>query len=191
MSRKWLWVWMSLSLAACARSTSSQRAEVDDVRWTFKTSMQVLLAHRSDLALTDVQADRCEKLDFRVQEQNALLQHKLEELRTRLKEAKNKKPWHGGYMGGGSHDVHGGKGASTTAPDGVRDPDMVARRDRLEGLQNTMREMQDNDSRAYLELEKELSEEQRPRARLFVSEEREKQFKEFEAVFQELRKRDP
>jgi hypothetical protein len=181
MTRKLLLLWLSLSLAACARSTRP-----DEAGKAFKSSLVVLLDHRSELTLTPEQVDRFEKLDFVLHEKNLPLQFKLESLRP--KKGSVARP--GGYLGGGTHDLHGGKGGAVTDP---ADPEVArkaARRQQLEETQSTLREMQDNDSKAYLEAEKSLSEEQKPRARALVSQEREKLLKQLEAIHDRLRRGD-
>jgi len=64
----------------------------------------------------------------------------------------------------------------------------LKRRERLERIESTLREMQDNDSQAYVEAEKLLDDTQKPRAREFFSREREKLLKQFEAMHYQLRK---
>ncbi len=182
MTRKWLLLWLSLSLAACARS-----ARPDEAAKAFKSSLVVLLDHRDELALTPEQVERFERLDFVLHEKNLLLQQKLESLRPKKGSPRTGT---GGYMGGGSHDLHGGKGTVVADP---ADPEVAAkqaRRRQLEETQDTLREIQDNDSKAYLEAEKSLSEAQKPRARELISREREKLLKQLEAIHHRLRRGD-
>jgi len=89
------------------------------------------------------------------------------------------RPSNGGYMGGGTHDIYGGKGTAMTPEDLQR---METRRARFEQMEALLREMQLNDSQAYVEAEKLLSEEQKPQAREFFSQEREKLLKQLEAM---------
>ncbi|HEX8439490.1 hypothetical protein [Archangium sp.] len=183
MTRKLLLLWLSLSLVACARSTRP-----DEAGKAFKSSLVVLLEHRGELALTPEQVDRFEKLDFGLHERNLPLQYKLESLRP--KKGSSSRSGTGGYMGGGAHDMHGGKGGVLTDP---ANPEVAARegrRRRLEEIQDTLREMQLNDSKAYLEAEKSLSDEQKPRARQLISQEREKLLKQLEAIHHRLRRGD-
>lgn len=186
MTRKMLLLWVSLALAACARSTSSQRAG-EAPAMAFKSSLSVLLEHRAELALTAEQVDRFEKMDFTLHEKNIGLQHELEALQAQAK--KDNRPWHGGYMGGGTHDAHGGKGGSTSAPPDAEKERMV-RRERLERIDATLRQMQDNDTRSYMQAEKVLSDAQKPRARELFSREREKLLKQLDALHFRLRKGD-
>jgi hypothetical protein len=183
MTRKLLLLVLSLSLAACARSTRP-----DDAGKAFKSSLMVLLDHRNELALTPEQVDRFEKLDFRLHETNLPLQYKLESLRP--KKGSSTRSGSGSYMGGGSHDLHGGKGGVVTDPANPEVAAKAARRQQLEETQDTLREMQLNDSKAYLEAEKSLSEEQKPRARELISQERERLLKQFEAIHHRLRRGD-
>jgi hypothetical protein len=181
MTRKLLLLVLSLSLSACARSTRP-----DDAGKPFKSSLVVLLDHRGELALTPEQVDRLEKLDFVLHEKNLPLQFKLESLRPK----KGSRSSPGGYMGGGFHDLHGGKGGVVNDPANPEVARKAAVRRQLEELQATLREMQDNDSKAYLEAEKSLSEEQKPRARVLVSQEREKLLKQLEVIHHRLRRGD-
>jgi hypothetical protein len=186
MTRKLLLLCVSLSLVACARSTASQR-EGAPVSMELKSSLAVLLDHRDELGLDATQAKRFEELDITLHEQNVLLQQRLDALRAQNKAAE--KSWHGGYKGGGTHDVYGGKGGSSTAPGEAEDAQRRARSQRLEQMQSTLREMQDNDTRAYLEAEKVLRDEQKPRARELFSQEREKLFKRVEAMILQVRRK--
>ena len=184
MTRKMLLLWVSLALAACTRSPSSQR--VGEAPGTaFKSSLSVLLEHRAELALTAEQVDRFEKLDFALHEKNIGLQHQLEALQVQSK--KDNRPWHGGYMGGGTHDAHGGKGTTTNGPPDA-DKERLVRRERLERIESTLRQMQDNDTQSYMEAEKVLSDAQKPRARELFSQERGKLLKQLEALHYKQRK---
>ncbi|WNG57311.1 hypothetical protein F0U59_22975 [Archangium gephyra] len=91
-------------------------------------------------------------------------------------------------MGGGTHDAHGGKGSSSGPPDAEQA--RLVRRDRLERIGSTLREMQDNDTLSYMEAEKGLSDAQKPRARELFTQEREKLLKQLEALHFQLRKGD-
>ncbi|MFY0566901.1 hypothetical protein ACN28E_24095 [Archangium lansingense] len=153
----------------------------------FKSSLSVLLAHRAELALTAEQVDRFEKLDFTLHEKNIGLQHQLEELQAQHK--KDNRPWHGGYMGGGTHDAYGGKGTSTSAPPEVEKQRLV-RRERLERIESTLRQMQDNDTSAYMEAEKVLRDAQKPRAREYFTQEREKLLRQLQDLHYRQRKGD-
>ncbi|WP_146210169.1 hypothetical protein [Vitiosangium sp. GDMCC 1.1324] len=184
LTRKLLPLCVSLLLAACARSSPAQRGE-EASGLDFKSSLAVLLEHRVELALTPEQVDRFEKLDFTLHERNVPLHYELESLRAQNK--KGNRPWHGGYMGGGQHDVHGGKGGSTSGPPEA-DREKLVRRERLELIESKLRQMQDNDSEAYLEAEKVLTDAQKPRARELFSQEREKLLKQFEAMHFQIRK---
>ncbi|QRO01767.1 hypothetical protein JRI60_23450 [Archangium violaceum] len=186
MIRMLLPLWLSLSLVACARSTAAQRGDAP-VNMELKSSLSVLLDHRSELALDDDQVKRFGEMDLTLHEKNVLLQQRLEELRAQHKAAE--KAWHGGYKGGGTHDIYGGKGGSSTAPGEAEDQQRRARSQRLEQMQSTLREMQDNDTRAYLEAEKLLREEQKPRARELFSQEREKLFERVEAMILQVRRK--
>lgn len=186
MIRTMLLLWVSLALAACARSTASQRVDGEAPALVFKPSVTVLLEHRDELVLTAEQVDRFEKLEFTLHEKNIGLHHQLETLRAQSK--KDNRPWHGGYMGGGTHDAHGGKGSSSGPPDAEQA--RLVRRDRLERIGSTLREMQDNDTLSYMEAEKGLSDAQKPRARELFTQEREKLLKELEALYFQLRKGD-
>jgi hypothetical protein len=178
MTRKSLWLWLSLSLVACARSARPTGEEVMD----FKSSLVVLLEHREELALSPEQVQRFEQMDFTLQEKNQQPRWRIEELRAQ--NATGPKPSSGSYMGGGTHDVYGGKGNGTgmsavsTPEDAQR---MTLRRQRFEQMEAALREMQSNDSKAYVEAEKLLREEQKPRARELFSKEREKLLKQLEA----------
>lgn len=188
MTRKMLLLCVCLTLAACARSTASQRGEGDVASgMAFKSSLAVLLEHRAELALTPEQVDRFEKMDFTLHEKNVPLQYELDALQAQAK--KDNKPWHGGYMGGGTHDVYGGKGGSMSGPPDA-DQQKLKRRQRLELIESKLRQMQDNDSAAYVQAEKVLTEEQKPRARELFSQEREKLLQQFEAMHYQIRKGD-
>lgn len=188
MTRKMLLLCVCLSLAACARSTASQRGAGDEASgMAFKSSLAVLLEHRGELALTPEQVDRFEKMDFALHEKNISLQYELEALQEQVK--KDNKPWHGGYMGSGAHDVNGGKGGTMSGPPEV-DQLKLQRRQRLELIESKLRQMQDNDSEAYLQAEKVLTEGQRPRARELFSQERDALLEQFEAMHFKIRKGD-
>lgn len=186
MTRTLMLLWVSLALAACARSTSSQRGG-EAPGMAFKSSLAVLLEHRAELALTAEQVGRFEQLEFSLHEKNLGLQHQLETLQAQSK--KDNRPWHGGYMGGGTHDSHGGKGTSTSGPPDA-EKERLVRRERLERIDSTLRQMQDNDTQSYMEAEKVLSEAQKPRARELFTQEREKLLKQLEALHFRLRKGD-
>ncbi|QRK05894.1 hypothetical protein JQX13_38020 [Archangium violaceum] len=186
MIRKMFLLCMCLALAACARSSTSRRAE-EASGPAFKSSLAVLLENRAELALTPEQVDRFEKMDFTLHEKNIVLQHELEALRAQQK--KGNRPWHGGYMGGGQHDLHGGKGGSTSAPPEA-ERERLQRRERLEQIGSTLRQMQDNDSEAYVQAEKLLTDAQKPRARELFSREREKLLEQLEAIHFQIRKGD-
>jgi hypothetical protein len=190
MTRKMmLLLCVSLALAACARSTASRRAEEDAASgMAFRSSLSVLLEHRAELALTPEQVDRFEKMDFALHEKNVPLQYELEALEAARKKD-NGKAWHGGYMGGGTHDVYGGKGGSMSGPPEA-DREKLKRRERLELIESKLRQMQDNDSEAYLRAESVLTDAQKPRARELFSQEREKLLKQFEAMHYRIRKGD-
>lgn len=186
MLKPWLCCLAVLSLVACGHSKVRHRGgELPEV--SFKSSLAVLLDHRDELALTPEQVDHFEKMDFTLHEQNLPLQLKLDELRAQ--DQKDVRASHGGYMGGGAHDVHGGKGGDLGAP-----PDAVAerqlRRQRLERTESTVREMQDNDSQAYVRAEQSLTEAQKPSARALFSKEREGLLKQLEVMHTRLRKED-
>lgn len=188
MTRKMLLLCVCLSLAACARSTASQRgAGAEASGMAFKSSLAVLLEHRAELALTPEQVDRFEKMDFALHEKNISLQYELEALQEQLK--KENKPWHGGYMGAGAHDLNGGKGGTMSGPPEV-DQLKLQRRQRLELIESKLRQMQDNDSEAYIQAEKVLTEAQRPRARELFSQERDTLLEQFEAMHFKIRKGD-
>ncbi|HYO65444.1 MAG TPA: hypothetical protein VEU33_05125 [Archangium sp.] len=186
MTRTMLLLGMSLTLAACARSTASQRADGEASAMAFKSSLAVLLEHRAELALTAEQVDRFEKLEFSLHEKNIGLQQQLDVLQAQRK--KDSRPWHGGYMGGGTHDAHGGKGSSSGPPEAEQA--RLVRRERLERIDSTLRQMQDNDTLSYMEAERVLSDAQKPRARELFSQEREKLLKQLEALHYRLRKGD-
>ena len=184
--KPWMPWLLVLSLAACGHKMSRHRGgDLPEV--SFKSSLTVLLEHRAELALTPEQVDRFEKMEFTLHEKNLPLQMKLDELRAQ--DQKDVRASHGGYMGGGAHDVHGGKGGDLGAP-----PDAVAekhqRRERLERTESAVREMQDNDSDAYVRAEQVLTEAQRPAAREFFSREREGLLKQLEIMHTRLRKED-
>ncbi|WNG36422.1 hypothetical protein F0U61_24155 [Archangium violaceum] len=186
MIRKMFLLCMCLALAACAGSSASQRGDAAP-GLAFKSSLAVLLENRAELALTPEQVDRFEKMDFTLHEKNIVLQHELEALQAQQK--KGNRPWHGGYMGGGQHDLHGGKGGSTSAPP-EEDQARLQRRERLERIESTLRQMQDNDSEAYVQAETLLTDAQKPRARELFSLEREKLLKQFKAMHFQIRKGD-
>ena len=102
---------------------------------------------------------------------------------------KNNRPWHGGYQGGGSHDVHGGKGGAMGGP-ADEDRQKLRRRARLERIEATLRAMQDNDSQAYLAAEGLMTDTQKPRARELFSQAREALLAQLDALHYQLRKGD-
>jgi hypothetical protein len=177
MTRKWLLLCLSLSLVACAR-TRSTRPTGPEAMMDFKSSLLVLLEHREELALSPEQVERFEQMDFSLQERNRLPRQRIEALHAQNAKTSTK-PSTGGYMGGGTHDIYGGKGTSTTPEDMQR---MEVRRVRFEQMEAALREMQLNDSQAYVEAEKLLREEQKPRAREFFSREREKLLEQLKAM---------
>ncbi|WP_157823818.1 hypothetical protein [Melittangium boletus] len=186
MRKGWWLLCVALMGAACARSTPAQRpAGEAGSGMAFKSSLAVLLEHRAELALTPELVGRFEQMDFSLHEKNIVLQRQLEALREKNK--KGARPWHGGYMGGGSHDVHGGKGGSMSGP-ADEDQQKLLRRERLERIEATLREMQDNDSQAYLQAEGLLTDAQKPRARELFSLERDKLLKQLDAMHYQIRK---
>ncbi|WP_143177595.1 hypothetical protein [Cystobacter ferrugineus] len=188
MNWKWLLSWVCLACAACARSSPAQRPGGEaSPGMAFTSSLAVLLEHREELALTPPQVERFEQLDFTLREKNAVLQHELESLRAQAR--KNNRPWHGGYQGGGSHDVHGGKGGSMSGP-ADEDQQKLRRRERLERMEATLRAMQDNDSQAYLAAEELMTDAQKPRARELFSQERENLLEQLNAMHYQIRKGD-
>jgi hypothetical protein len=175
MTRKWLLLCLSLSLVACARSARPKGpAEVMD----FKSSLVVLLEHREELALSPEQVERFEQMDFSLQERNRVPRQRIEALQAQNAKTPSK-PSMGGYMGGGTHDIYGGKGTASTPEDMQW---MAVRRERFEQMEAALREMQLNDSQAYVEAEKLLREEQKPRARELFSREREKLLQQLDAL---------
>lgn len=180
MTRKWLLLCLSLSLVACARSA---RPKGPEAMMDFKSSLVVLLEHREELALSPEQVERFEQMDFSLQERNRPPRQRIEALHAQNAKTSTK-PSTGGYMGGGTHDIYGGKGTSTTPEDMQR---MAVRRERFEQMEAAFREIQLNDSQAYVEAEKLLREEQKPRARELFSREREKLLEQLEAM--SIRKR--
>jgi multidrug resistance efflux pump len=182
------WLCVLLLGAACARSAPAhRRAEEAPTGMAFTSSLAVLLEHRGELALTPEQVTRFEQMDFTLREKNRALQQQLESLREANK--KGTRPWHGGYLGGGSHDVHGGKGGSMSGPADA-DQQKLQRRARLTRIESTLREMQDNDTQAYLQAEGLMTDAQKPRARELFSEERDTLLKQLDAMHYQLRKGD-
>ncbi len=175
MTRKWLLLCLSLSLVACARSA---RPKGPEDMMDFKSSLVVLLEHREELALGPEQVERFEQMDFSLQERNRLPRQRIEALHAQNAKTSSR-PSTGGYMGGGTHDIYGGKGTSMTPEDMQR---MAVRRERFEQMEALLREMQLNDSQAYVEAEKLLREEQKPRARELFSREREKLLEQLQAM---------
>ena len=185
--KPWLpWVAV-LSLVACGHSRASRHRGGDLPEVSFKSSLTVLLDHRTELALTSGQVDGFEKMEFGLHEKNLPLQLRLDELREQ--DQKDVRASHGDYQGSGAHDVHGGKARDLGAnPDAVQERRL--RRERLERTASTVREMQDNDSAAYVHAEQSLTEAQRPQARELFTREREGLLKQLEVLHTRLRKED-
>jgi hypothetical protein len=80
----------------------------------------------------------------------------------------------GGRMGGGGRGGHGGS-------------DSDAGHERFAQLKATIDEMEANDNAAYEEAEKVLTEQQKPRARELVSQQREEELKQREAMRERMR----
>ena len=188
-----LWLGLGWALgvggAGCARSTPARPPGAEAASSAvFASSPRVLLAHRDELALTPAQVERLEQLDFSLGEQNRPLQEELRTLREQSSQ-KNNRPWHGGYQGGGSHDVHGGKGGSMSGPADA-DRQKLRRRARVERMEAVLRAMQDNDSQAYLAAEATMTDAQKPRARQLFSQAREALLAQLDALHYQLRKGD-
>ncbi|WP_199243002.1 hypothetical protein [Vitiosangium sp. GDMCC 1.1324] len=204
-----LWMWLTLSLAACAQSSSSERATEDAPRGppVIKSSLAVMLEHREELNLTAEQVAWMEKREQQLQEENAPLQKKLEQLRPQRGEGgRPSGGGHRGGMGGGMGGMGGGRmggggmggsmgggmmgggrmGGGMGGPGGEGGPNREAMHERMAQARSTMREMQDNDTRAYNEAETQLTDAQKPRARELISQEREKLFRQHEAMRQQM-----
>src|SRR5262249_27323315 len=116
-----------------------------------RSSIAAVLQHKDELQLTDDQARRLQELDDQLERQNAALRQEAEK-------RKSKDPSSGsGFgrgMGGGSRAAMGGRlmrGTRSSTSNGA-------------GSQSLEERMDDNDTNAYLEAEKVLTETQRARA---------------------------
>lgn len=198
--------WPLLALlftAACASSSSTEHpseAAQPPPPLVIKSSLAVLLEHRGELTLTEPQVAWLDKRDQQLSEENAPLQKTLDAaLAHRSSGSSGGGGGHrGGGMGGGMGGMGGGMGGMGG---GMRGGGMrgggggggggggqnrEAMNERHQQVRAAMRQMQDNDTRAYTEAETQLTEPQKPRARELVSQEREKLFKQHEAMRERL-----
>lgn len=209
-----LWMCLALSLAACSSSSSSERPSEDAARKMppMKSSLAVLLEHREELTLSPEQVAWLEKREQQLQDENAPLKKTVEEAMAHRGEGgRHSGGGHrgggmgggmgrgmgggmgGGMMGGGmgggmGRGMGGGMGGGRMGGGmgGGEGPSREARQERMGQVRSAIRAMQDNDTRAYNEAETQLTEAQKPRARELVSQEREKLFKQHEAMRQQM-----
>jgi hypothetical protein len=141
-----------------------------------RSSIAAVVSHRAELGLTDEQVGEMERIDLKRDGEDAATR---DELAKEHKQAASGRPpgagsggsrsapqgmRGGGMRGGGMHGGRMGGGIPASGSSGVRKPDRQATlEDRLD----------ENDTKAYLDAENVLTEEQKGRARDIASEYRE------------------
>ncbi|WP_224365271.1 hypothetical protein [Hyalangium versicolor] len=186
-------------------------AEAGPALKDFPSSVALLVQHREELSLSPEQVTQLDEIEGRLQEKNAPLRKKLEESRPPRGqggppgggrgssggegEGGMGGPMGGGGMGGpmggggmggmgggrrggmgGGHMGGGGRGGRGGGPD------REAMQEHFAQMKATLDEMEANDNSAYEEAEKVLTEQQKPRARELVSQQREEMLKRREAA---------
>jgi hypothetical protein len=205
---------LPLALVACSHSEPAPEAQAPAPPRQFPSSVALLLQHREELALNEDQAKQLDVIEQGLQEKNAPLRKKLEDLRPAGGHG-------GGHRGGGSEGGGGmggpGMGGGMGGPMGPMGGGMGGGRrggmgggrmggggwggrgggpngdgsggGRFAEVKATLDEMEANDNAAYEEAEKVLTEQQKPRARELVSQQREEQLKQREAMRERMRNR--
>jgi hypothetical protein len=181
MSWKMMPLWMCLAIpaAAYAQSSSAERPPEEARRGppVMKSSLAVVLEHRTELALSAEQVAWLEQREQQLQQENAPLKQKLEELRP-PRGGEGRRPPPGDGMGppmGGRMGGPGGEGG----------PDRAAMEERMTQVRSVMDGMRDNDTRAYNETETVLTEAQKTQARALIAQEREAMRQQHEAMRQQ------
>ncbi|HEX5749264.1 MAG TPA: hypothetical protein VFZ09_23750 [Archangium sp.] len=176
MSWKMMPLWMCLAVPAVAgaQSASTERPPMEARRGppVMKSSLAVVLEHRTELALSTEQVAWLEQREQQLQQENAPLKQKLEELRPPRGEGRRPPPGEGMAPPAGGP---GGEGA----------PDRAAMEERMTQVRSIMDGMRDNDTRAYDEAETVMTEAQKTQARAFITQEREAMRQRHEAMRQQ------
>ena len=136
---------------ACATSQPKEVPTTSPQTPLPRSSIAAVLQHKDELQLTDDQVRRLQELDDQLEQQNAALRQAAEKRKSKDPSSS------GGFgkgIGGGSRGAMGGRlmrGPRSSASDGS-------------GPKSLEERMDDNDTNAYLEAEKVLTEQQRARA---------------------------
>ena len=203
---RWSWLCLALVLAACGGSKSAQRPEdVPPPPPEPQSSLAVLIEHRAELGLSTEQLGWLQNRDDQLQKDNAAPRKKIAEAFGQG----GRRPRRGGGGGmpagmepgnmgrspiGGGMPGQAGMGGMGMPRGGMRAPEPEevppelpeARRVKREQARAALRELQDNDTRAYTDAEAKLTEAQKPRARELVSQAREQWLQRQEAVRERL-----
>ena len=177
MRRSLLMVCLLAPLISLAQSQPPPQGECQRPPPPFaqKSWVELLLEHRQELALTDVQAGGLERINQALTEKNAPLKETLEQLRP-------PPPPMGRDMAGP------GQGASQgSRPEGM--PSEQEMRARFEQVHGLMQQLSDNDDAAYREAEALLSEAQKQTAQALVNTEADAREKHREQMHQHMRER--
>ncbi|OJT17713.1 hypothetical protein BO221_44985 [Archangium sp. Cb G35] len=181
MSWKMMPLWMCLAFpaAAFAQSASTERPPEAARRGppVMKSSLAVVLEHRTELALSTEQVAWLEQREQQLQQENAPLKQKLEELRP-PRGGEGRRPPPGEGMGPPMGGRMGGTGSESA-------PDRVAMEERMTQARSAMDGMRDNDTRAYNEAETVMTEAQKTQARALITQEREAMRQRHEAMRQQ------
>ena len=136
---------------ACATSQPKGASTTSPQPPLPRSSIAAVLQHKDELQLTDDQVRRLQELDDQLEQQNAALRQAAEKRKSKDPSSSS---GFGRGMGGGSRGGMGGRlmrGTRSPASDGA-------------GPKSLEERMDDNDTSAYLEAEKILTEQQRAQA---------------------------
>jgi len=136
---------------ACATSQTKEVPTTSTQALLPRSSIAAVLQHKDELQLTDDQVRRLQELDDQLEQQNAALRQAAEKRKSKDPSSSG---GFGGGMGGGSRGAMGSRlmrGARGSPSSGAAPKSLEER-------------MDDNDTNAYLEAEKVLTEQQRARA---------------------------
>lgn len=173
------WLLLAVLTGACASSPKPERPEGPPLKVLFQSPIALLLEHHEELALTTDQLIQLDKQEQALQDRNRPLHVKLWEARGRRQGPPPGQDMGGGWGGQGRGRGMGGMGGPGMGGGPRRgEPPPVDEASR----QATLREIEDNESAAFLEAEKVLDEKQKTRARELFSQQREERLRVREAL---------
>ncbi|MCP3099921.1 hypothetical protein LZ198_13680 [Myxococcus sp. K15C18031901] len=173
----------SLLSTACATSSETERPRGPPPKALFQSPLALLLEHRGELTLTADQVTRLESMERALEEKNAPLREKMREARAARPEQSGRgpPPGGGGMGGGGPRGMGGGGGGGRGMMGGGGPPRRGGGGPRSEETTREqkalLREMEDQETAAYMEAEKLLDDTQRSRARELFSQQREERLR--------------